>query len=161
VAPEAFDLAELVAEIAAEERPAVEAKNLALEVSVPGPLAVTADRGRIGQVLENLIGNAVKFTSRGGLAVSAEVTAAGLARVTVRDTGIGIAPEDLPQIFERFIQLDGSSTRRYGGIGLGLAIVKSILDAHHAPIHVASQQGNGTEFSFDLTLAGKDDRAAV
>lgn len=153
LAPAAFDLAELISEIAVEERPMVEAKNLTLEIDAPGPLPVTADRCRIGQVLENLIGNAVKFTSRGGLMIAAQAVGKGQVRVTVRDTGIGMQTEDIPKIFERFRQLDGSLRRRFGGVGLGLAIAQYILGAHDSKIEVESQPGLGAKFTFFLPSA--------
>jgi signal transduction histidine kinase len=118
-----------------------------------GPLTVRGDALRLSQVFDNLLGNAVKFTERGGqirLSVAAQPE---LVRVEVRDTGIGIAPESIERIFERFYQVDGSLTRRRGGIGLGLAICKLIVEVHGGQIGVESQVGAGSSFYFTLPLA--------
>jgi signal transduction histidine kinase len=103
-------------------------------------------------VIDNLVMNALKFTSQGHIKLSASNGQDGKAIIEVSDTGVGIPQESVPRIFERFHQLDGSSTRKYGGVGLGLAIVKSILDAHHSNIEVASEKGKGSRFTFSLPL---------
>jgi signal transduction histidine kinase len=118
-----------------------------------GPVPVRGDALRLSQVFDNLLGNAIKFTGRGGqirLSVSPEADG---VKVEVRDTGIGIAPESLDRIFERFYQVDGTLTRRRGGIGLGLAICKLIVEVHGGQIGVASHVGAGTAFYFKLPLA--------
>jgi len=121
----------------------------------PGLAPVIGDRDMIGQVLENLVINAIKFTpEEGSITVGAERIAGPrpAAEVRIADTGIGIPPSQLGKIFNRFHQVDGSSTRRFGGVGLGLAIVKSILDAHGSTISVESRQTEGTVFRFQLPL---------
>lgn len=125
------------------------------------PVYVSADRERISRVLLNLLSNALKFTDRGGEAGLRLEADAGQAKVTVWDTGVGIAQEHLPRIFDRFWQADGSSKRRYGGTGLGLSIVKSILDAHGCEIVVTSEAGKGTTFVFRLPLALAHEAAPV
>jgi PAS domain S-box-containing protein len=119
------------------------------------PLTVTADPGRLRQVLLNLIGNAIKFTDSGGVLV--EVTSAGTdARRTIRfvviDTGPGIARDDIGRIFEEFEQADSSSTRRHGGAGLGLAISKRIVTAMGGTIGVESERGVGSTFHFEIPV---------
>lgn len=129
-------------------------RDIRVRLEVPSePLRVTADRERISRVFLNLLSNALKFTERGGEAGLRIEPDGTNAKVTVWDTGVGIAPSHLPRIFDRFWQADGSSKRRYGGTGLGLSIVKSILDAHGCGIEVSSEPGKGTTFVFRLPLA--------
>ncbi|MGE0456224.1 MAG: sensor histidine kinase [Vicinamibacteria bacterium] len=126
----------------------------------PGLPPVIADREKLAQVLENLVVNAIKFTPAGGtiaLSAARDPVAPATAEVAVRDTGIGIPRDQLARIFNRFHQVDSSTTRRFGGVGLGLAIVRSILEAHGAGISVDSEEGRGTEFRFRLPLLGRDE----
>jgi len=148
-----FELGPLFNEVLDSLHTEFEKKRLWVKLEVPEGLVVRADRERIGQVMDNLIMNAIKFTSQGGVTITAKLRDGEAVRISVADTGIGIPPDALHKVFERFQQLDGSATRRYGGVGLGLAIVKSILDAHHINIEVKSTLGQGTEFIFDLPLA--------
>ena len=145
-----FDLKPLFEEVVDSLHTELEKKKLWVKVESPEGLRVRADRERIGQVIDNLIINSIKFTSQGGITLRASATGEGTVRISVSDTGIGIPQDSISKVFERFQQLDGSSTRRYGGVGLGLAIVKSILDAHHVTIDVRSTLGQGSEFFFDL-----------
>lgn len=154
-----FELGPLLNEVIDSLHTEFEKKRLWVKLEVPEGLLVRADRERIGQVMDNLIMNAIKFTSQGGVTITAKSKDGEAARISVADTGIGIPPEALNKVFERFQQLDGSATRRYGGVGLGLAIVKSILDAHHINIEVKSTLGQGTEFTFDLPLATRPGQA--
>jgi len=114
---------------------------------------VWGDPGRIAQVLENLVTNAVKFTPPGRRIRVRLARCGAEAEVTVADQGIGIPADSRAKIFERFYQVDGSSTRRYGGMGLGLAIVREILAAHGRLIEVESEVGRGTSFRFTLPFA--------
>ena len=116
----------------------------------PGLPAVWADRERLGQVLANLVGNAVKFTPPGGRVAVEARDAGGEACVTVADTGPGIAADHLPNVFDRFWQARG--TRR-AGAGLGLAIARGIVEAHGGRIWVESEPGIGTRFYFTLPFA--------
>ena len=127
--------------------------NLSLQVS-PGLPLVILDRTRIAQVVGNLLENAVHHTPEGGVVrVSAAATGAGSARVTVEDSGEGIAPEAIPLLFERFYRVDPSRSRATGGVGLGLTIVKQLVEAHGGAIHAESTQGQGSRFIFELPLA--------
>jgi signal transduction histidine kinase len=132
--------------------------RLTCEVALPS-LMVQADPMRLAQVLLNLVGNAIKFTLAGG-AVSVEVGAAGPeARVRVRDTGLGIAPEHLDKVFDRFFQVDAGATRARGGAGLGLAIAKSLVERQGGRMGVESAVGQGTTFWFTLPLLGEPESA--
>ncbi len=110
------------------------------------------DNQRLSWALFQLVDNAIKFTpTEGKILISAEVVDLGL-RISVKDTGIGISPEKLDEIFEPFHQLDGSPTRRYSGTGLGLSLAKLILEAHGAQLDVESEEGKGTTFHFTLPM---------
>ena len=111
---------------------------------------------RLRQVLLNLAGNAIKFTETGGVAVIVEPDERhGNIRFVVRDTGIGIAPEEQARIFLDFEQADGSSTRKFGGTGLGLAISKRIVERMGGRMSVESEPGSGATFSFSGAAAGR------
>ena len=113
------------------------------------------DPARIGQILNNLVSNALKFTAEGEVSVTiagqGEGGDAGL-RLVVADTGIGIAADKLPMLFEKFSQADGSNTRRYGGTGLGLAISRELARLMGGAIEVASVEGRGSTFTVNLPL---------
>ena len=136
--------------------PLAREKGLALEIvaDAGAPSQFTADGQRLQQILKNLLANAVKFTERG--TVSLQVQAVGRERVrfVVRDSGIGIASEQLDAIFEAFRQADGSTRRRYGGTGLGLSISRDLATRMGGDIRVDSELGRGSTFSLELPLAG-------
>jgi CheY-like chemotaxis protein len=106
----------------------------------------------VRQILSNLLSNALKFTDRGGVRLAVVPTPAGFS-FTVRDTGAGIAPDRIAKIFEKFVQADSSTTRRFGGTGLGLAICREIAEAMGGAISVCSTHGEGSTFTVDLPLA--------
>jgi len=118
---------------------------------------VQADSQKIAWVLQQLIDNGIKFTSSGGsVIVSVKREGENLVIASVTDTGIGIPPSQLNDIFEPFHQLDGSSTRRYGGTGLGLSLVRQIIEAHGSMLDVQSVEGRGSTFKFPLlAVAGE------
>lgn len=112
---------------------------------------VQADSQKVAWVLGQLIDNGIKFTPSGGsVAVSVKREGENLVIVSVTDTGIGIPPNQLTDIFEPFHQLDGSTTRRYGGTGLGLSLVRQIIEAHGSMLEVQSTEGRGSTFKFPL-----------
>jgi two-component system, sensor histidine kinase ChiS len=130
-------------------------KNLQLINAVsPNLPPVQADENRLQQILYNLIGNAIKFTDRGMVGVSAELVTQPQfqLKITVSDTGIGIAPDKFDQIFESFEQADGSTAREYGGTGLGLAVTKKLVELHGGEITVNSVVESGSQFIFTLPV---------
>ena len=129
-------------------------KGIGLELDYRGglPAYFTGDPERIRQVLINLLGNAVKFTERGGVTLQVGPDAAGQVEMAVRDTGIGIPADRLDKIFEPFSQADGSITRRYGGTGLGTTIVRQLVSLMDGRIEVTSEEGVGSEFRVVLPL---------
>jgi signal transduction histidine kinase len=129
-------------------------KVVRLQTQLPGSVPlVLADGEKIHWVLFQLVDNAIKFTPPDGTVTLAAEPRANSVRLSVRDTGIGIPPERIPELFQPFHQLDGTSTRQYGGTGLGLALVKRILDAHGSQARVESKPGEGSTFWFDLPIA--------
>ncbi len=133
-------------------RPQTERAKLTLVLTVPPDLPlVSADRGRIEQVMLNLVHNAIKFTPPGGTITVGAFQQDATLCVTVRDTGVGVSDEELPRLFERFYKAD--KARRSDGTGLGLAIAKHIVQAHGGSIWVESRPGEGALFSFTLPLA--------
>jgi signal transduction histidine kinase len=153
-----FSPAQVVKDVGLLFATAAQAKRLTMKwETVPGvPGVVRGDPMRLRQVLLNLVGNAVKFTERGGLEVRVEPGAGGgeipRVRFRVKDTGIGMDAATQAKLFERFSQGDSSSTRRYGGSGLGLAISQHLVRRMGGEISVRSAPGAGSEFSFDVPL---------
>jgi two-component system CheB/CheR fusion protein len=127
--------------------------RLALEADA-GPLPVHGDADRLQQALWHLVDNAIKFTGAGGSVTVVSSRVGDRAQLTVRDTGIGIAPSFLPQAFDPFRQGDSSMTREYGGLGLGLTIVQEVVARHEGRIHAERpRSGPGTTMTIDLPLA--------
>jgi PAS domain S-box-containing protein len=154
-----FDLRRLVQETANLFAPEAVRKNLTLKTECAADVAGSfrGDPDRLRQVMVNLMGNAVKFTEKGGIMIRAsseeETGGRTLVKVEVQDTGIGVSEEDQPRLFKPFIQADGSSTRKFGGTGLGLAISKEIIELMNGSIGVRSVPGEGSVFWFKVWLA--------
>ncbi len=153
-----FDLERVAGDVMNLMRVRAEEKGIRLETSYPAgaPKSFLGDSLRIRQVLINLAGNAVKFTERGSVRLEVETEALGggrhRVRVEVRDTGIGIAREKLPAIFEKFTQADASTTRRFGGSGLGLSISRSLAELMGGELTAESAEGEGSCFTMTLSL---------
>ncbi|HEV7509477.1 MAG TPA: ATP-binding protein [Thermoanaerobaculia bacterium] len=160
MAPEerSLDLRQLTQDIADSLRGKAEEKGLALAVNVDTriPGSLLGDPIKIGQVLTNLLGNALKFTAKGSVTLTLQVQELALDMVTidfrVTDTGIGIAPDRLPYVFDEFTQASYDVSMKYGGTGLGLAISKKLVELHGSRLAVESQLDRGTTFSFSLRL---------
>src|SRR5262249_6409783 len=149
--PERFDLAAVVREVVGQAAPLLDGKPVALELDLPdAPVPIEADLRMLRQVTLNLVSNGVKFTDSGRVSVSLAETGdggiGGAVRLSVRDTGIGIRPEDRARLFRRFSQLDGGPTRRAGGTGLGLVLCDHMVRLHGGRIDVESEPGVGSEF---------------
>jgi CheY-like chemotaxis protein/anti-sigma regulatory factor (Ser/Thr protein kinase) len=160
-----FDLTTVVSAAVDVVRPAARAKLLDVDVEIhEDARAVTADADRLQQVLWNLLSNAIRFTPSGGrISVTAE-RVDWRTCIRVRDSGVGIAPEHLSRVFDRFTQVDSSTTRPHGGLGLGLAIVRHIVEAHGGEVRVESEgMGFGATFVVSLpirALALREPRSA-
>jgi signal transduction histidine kinase len=135
-------------------RPQADAKGVALYAEMPADLPpVNVDPARIGQVLRNLLSNALLHTPAGGTITVLGRAGAGEVSVSVCDTGSGVRPEDLPHVFDRFYRADKSRARQTGGAGLGLAIVKQLVLAHGGSVSASSLPGQGSTFTFTIPLS--------
>jgi signal transduction histidine kinase len=153
LAPSRSDLTAIAREVASSLQPVASRAGVALRFEAePGPLSLVIDAGRIEQVVLNLVGNALKFTPPGGAVVIRVIRREGEAWVGIADTGIGITPEAQAKLFDKFFQVDNTSTRERGGAGLGLAISKALVEAHGGAIGVDSAPGHGSTFWFTLPL---------
>jgi two-component system, NarL family, sensor histidine kinase BarA len=147
------DVSQLMRDAVATLLPLARKKGIKVSCEPAVLPRVNADRDKLRQCLVNLCSNAVKFTSAGGtVVVRAEALPDERLAINVADTGIGISEEHLAKVFDVFYQVDGSSTREYGGAGLGLAIVKSFVEAHGGEVRVRSAPGAGSTFSVVLPL---------
>ncbi len=148
--PEPLDLDVIVSEVFREARVLAKDRDLKITVLDYEPVRVNGDADRLKQLLFNLVSNALKFTSDGGqITLNLRKTETD-AVIEVQDTGIGIAPEDLSRVFDRFYQTEPSRVRKGEGAGLGLSIARWIAEAHHGRISVESQLGEGTTFTVTI-----------
>jgi two-component system phosphate regulon sensor histidine kinase PhoR len=124
---------------------------------VPGSLLVKADRNHLAQVLINLLDNAIKYNREGGgITISAALKGQKAIEVSIHDNGIGIPPQDLPRIFERFYRVDKGRSQELGGTGLGLSIVKHLVQAHGGRVWVQSRLGEGSTFYFTIPFVAPE-----
>lgn len=149
----AFDLAQLATSTADQMSLLAEDKNIRVTCNASKGVWVEGDRARLKQVVVNLLDNAIKYTLREGTVVLTVSAAGGKAMLEVVDNGLGIPPEALPHVFDRFFRVDKARSREEGGAGLGLSIVKSICTAHHGRIEASSTLGQGSLFRVELPLA--------
>jgi PAS domain S-box-containing protein len=157
-----FDLERVLGDVVNLMRVRAEEKGIGLELRYPAgaPRIFVGDSLRIRQILINLAGNAVKFTERGTVRLVAQLADLGEGRyrieMSVEDTGIGIAPEKLTVIFEKFTQADASTTRRFGGSGLGLSISRSLAELMGGELSATSEEGEGSRFTLTLEMDKAD-----
>ncbi len=152
-----LQLAEALTTAAASFSLSAQEKGVEIVVEAPEDLpAARADERRIAQVLHNLIGNALRYTPRGGSITLHALAADGQVRTEVRDTGVGIAPEHRARVFDRFYRVDPSRARETGGSGLGLTIAQGIVQAHGGAIGVEPNPGGGSVFWFTLPVWNQD-----
>jgi len=150
-----FSLREIAEEVRQHLAGAAAEQHLRLRLDLPAELRLHGDRDKLVRVLSNLVSNALKFTRKGGVDISAEVNDANTeVRVQVRDTGLGIPAEDLEHIFDRFYQAPQLGGRR--GTGLGLTFCREVVQAHGGRIWAASELGKGTTVSFVLPMQPED-----
>lgn len=150
-APVRLDL--LALDVAAAMEPLANERGIAFQTQTLEPATVSGDTARLIQVLMGLVDNALTYTNAGGTVALRVAVRKTMACVTVYDTGIGIAPRDIPLIFERFYRADPARSRAAGGSGLGLAIARRVIEAHGGSIEVESQVGQGSTFTVLLPLA--------
>ncbi|MDZ7770453.1 MAG: ATP-binding protein [Woeseiaceae bacterium] len=166
VASEPFDLRQSITRIVTQVTPQAESKQLAVNVRLAPELGTAiGDERRFEQVLLNLLSNAIKFTDRGQVRLVAELLADVMlpdatsgqraVRLDVSDTGIGIKPHDLANLFQPFRQVDGGLSRQHEGTGLGLAICRRLTELMGGEITASSEFGNGSTFSVTLPLEGR------
>jgi signal transduction histidine kinase len=154
LARQSEDIGELIRQAAAAVEAKERAKGLSLAVELPEKLPpVNIDSRRIGEVLRNLLENAVAHTGKGDTVTVAARQMDKLVEISVTDTGEGIPAKELPNIFERFYRVDKSRTRATGGSGLGLTIARRLVEAHGGKIEVQSEPGKGSRFAFTVPVS--------
>jgi signal transduction histidine kinase len=147
-----YSVAELVGSVRASLRSLAAERGLAFDADIPDNLpAACGDDGRLTQCLMNLAGNAIKFTEQGGVGIGVKLEDDRLI-YRVSDTGIGIAPDELQNVFAEFRQINATVTREYGGTGLGLSITKKFIEMHGGRIWAESKVGAGSTFIFSVPL---------
>jgi signal transduction histidine kinase len=156
--PSELDLAEIVRQSVSEAEPRAAAGGLSLSCETQPVPPVTGDKGRIFQLLDNLVSNAIKFTPEGGDVRVSVGPVNGVVRLEVADTGIGIASDEQRRLFERFFRASTATERHIQGTGLGLYIACAIVEAHGGSISVESEPGKGTAFSVDMPVNGVEAR---
>jgi signal transduction histidine kinase len=154
------DLSELAAHCVEEAAPAATEKSVSLVLLAESVPSLVGDRGRLAQVLDNLVSNALKFTPEGGTVQVRTSAHEEHVVLEVEDTGIGIPQDDQPRLFDRFFRSAVAEDQAIPGTGLGLAIVKAIVEAHSGRISISSREGVGTTFRVELPLAERAERAA-
>ena len=161
LSPAELDLCGIAGQAVEEARPRAESKELALSFLGSSPVVVEADKGRVFQLLDNLISNAIKFTPEGGRIDVRVVPALDGAVLEVSDTGVGLGPGEAELVFDRFFRSSHADTQGIPGTGLGLFIARAIAEAHGGRISASARQGGGTTFRIELPskLPGRPERA--
>jgi two-component system sensor histidine kinase/response regulator len=162
-----FDLRSVIEDVKNMLAPMAGRKRVNLDIHYPldSPCFFIGDGGRIRQVIFNLVGNAVKFTSAGRISIAVRCKRQDLPcsemQVSVTDSGFGISPEQVGSIFERFSPAHISTARKYGGTGMGLAISKKLIELMGGSIHVESEAGKGSKFFFTVPLMVDTNRGSA
>jgi len=151
--PVKLDVKEVLANVVAELKNEASAKKIELNVLSIPEVQLVADKDAISRLFSNLIENAIRYTPEGGTIQISAARHENSVAISVKDTGVGIPPESLPFIFERFYRVNKARARQEGGSGLGLAIVRAIAEAHRGVVQVESQSGAGSKFTVVLPLA--------
>ncbi len=154
--PSKLDLAAVVRQTVSEAEPRAAASGITLTCEAEPVPPVSADRGRIFQLLDNLVSNAIKFTPEGGDVRVSVAQANGAVRLEVADTGIGVDADEQRRLFERFFRASTAAERQIPGTGLGLYIARAIVEAHGGSISVESEPGRGTSFRIDMPVEGAE-----
>lgn len=149
---EDVSLKQTVDEIVKTLTPLSSKKDQSLETSHIGDVVIQADRGKLKQILLNLIGNAIKFTPSGGSINISSYLKDEMANIQIKDTGIGISPEDQKKLFEPFKQVDSNLSREHTGTGLGLSLVKKLVELHNGTVSVESETEKGSTFTVSLPI---------
>lgn len=148
-----FDITQLLYQVVEKSKPLASEKSISLQTQIDNELPVVwADADMVKQMVYNLVLNAIKYTLNGGLIIIAAIAERDVTRITINDTGIGIATEDLEHVFDYFYRVDPARTKENGGTGLGLAIVKQIVLAHGGEIKAESKLGQGSTFTVFLPI---------
>jgi len=156
---EQVDIVSIVRKIVATQLPLAKAHELVIDFSDDFPL-IDGDSDKLGQVLSNLVDNAIKYSPRGGkVLVTGALVDPKHVRVSIADEGIGVSSEHLPKLFDRFYRVDNRDNREIGGTGIGLALVKALVEAHHGVIDVESELGQGSTFTITLPVEHKEAKA--
>jgi two-component system phosphate regulon sensor histidine kinase PhoR len=145
-----LDAREVVRDVVAQFAFRAQASGVEIRTDFPAPFPLIADKRRLEQVLVNLVDNAIKFNKPGGTVLIAGGAPEGLPRITIEDSGLGIPPDALDQVFHRFFRADKARSRELGGTGLGLAIVKHLMRLHQGQVWVASELGRGSTFTLEF-----------
>ena len=153
------DIASLIEAAVESVRPTAQAKGVALQKTLPPHICpITGDSNRLQQIFWNLLSNSIKFTPKGGKIEVIVKQSDSFLEIRINDSGLGIAPEFMPYVFDRFRQGDASLTRQYGGLGLGLAIVKQLVELHGGTVRAESAgAGQGSSFILNLPLSDAED----
>jgi signal transduction histidine kinase len=154
-----FDVSALAADCVEAARPVADQKSIVLELATTPVPALVGDRGRLAQVLDNLVSNSLKFTPEGGRVEVRTGASNGRVVLEVEDSGIGIPAAEQPRLFERFFRAESATEQAIPGTGLGLAIVKAIVEAHGGDITVESRPHEGTTFRIELPLSAPTEKA--
>ena len=159
--PETVHVASIVREIVATQTPEARARklDLDLDIELDTPAFIEVDPGRLRQALHNVVSNGIKFTDRGFVRLSVKPGAEGMVNFLVQDTGVGIAEEMLPRLFEAFGTADGSNSRGHGGAGIGLAVTQKVLRAMGGGISVRSEPGIGSLFTISVPIGRPQNEA--